>query len=377
MRFSIDPSAVSDLEVGEATLTGMRDVLQKFRDQYGPFMHMISYSSMFPYYEMVGITFNETVINLLTSALAVMIVLFLLLPPGPSFLAVVSVLFADVCILAWIPITGLNLNAITSTCMVMSVGIAVDFSSHVTHAFVETDGQGKTGGERASMAVTRMGRSLTTSAFTTFLSVFMLSTVNVPSNRTFFTMMSGVVLYGMAFGLLFLPILLSFFNPKYVEPVELNSPMTPLPPGEGAVLLEKTRSRGVRRHHRRVKKENLKEELKGEVVVKSDESDDEKSDVKKDETDHNEDETEAISDSSSDFEDARSYDSTGSKLLREVEMVALDPMPIDEASVEYRSSDLHEASEVQVISEVKEKPRVSESTSIKRVGQSPMKFQLC
>lgn len=239
VRFSIDPVAVTDLEVGEATLLGMRDVLQNFTDQYGPFISMTSYSSMYPYYEMVGITFNETVINLLTSALAVMIVLFLLLPPGPSFLAVISVLLADVCILAWIPLTGLNLNAITSTCMVMSVGIAVDFSSHVTHAFVETDGQGKTGGERASLAVTRMGRSLTTSAFTTFLSVFMLSTVNVPSNRTFFTMMTGVVIYGMAFGLLFLPILLSFFNPKYVEPVELNSPMTPLPPGEEACCLKK------------------------------------------------------------------------------------------------------------------------------------------
>ena len=91
VRFSIDPVAVSDLEVGEATLLGMRDVLQNFTDQYGPFISMTSYSSMYPYYEMVGITFNETVINLLTSALAVMIVLFLLLPPGPSFLAVISV----------------------------------------------------------------------------------------------------------------------------------------------------------------------------------------------------------------------------------------------------------------------------------------------
>ncbi|KNB45028.1 hypothetical protein JH06_1300 [Blastocystis sp. subtype 4] len=380
VRFSIDPVAVSDLEVGEATLLGMRDVLQNFTDQYGPFISMTSYSSMYPYYEMVGITFNETVINLLTSALAVMIVLFLLLPPGPSFLAVISVLLADVCILAWIPLTGLNLNAITSTCMVMSVGIAVDFSSHVTHAFVETDGKGKTGGERASLAVTRMGRSLTTSAFTTFLSVFMLSTVNVPSNRTFFTMMTGVVIYGMAFGLLFLPILLSFFNPKYVEPVELNSPMTPLPPGEEAVLLEKTRSRGVRRHHRHTKQENVKdkERLKGEVIVKS-ESENEgvvKSESKK-AMKHEEPVAEAISDSSSDFEDARSYDSSGSKLLREVEMVALDPLPVDEASVEYQSSDLRETSEVRLVPETKESVKntsvVSTSTSIKRVDPSALK----
>ena len=48
VRFSIDPVAVSDLEVGEATLLGMRDVLQNFTDQYGPFISMTSYSSMYP-----------------------------------------------------------------------------------------------------------------------------------------------------------------------------------------------------------------------------------------------------------------------------------------------------------------------------------------
>ena len=210
-----------------------------------------SYSTMYPYYEMVGITFRETVINLFTSALVVTLVLFLLLPPGPSLTAVISVVLADVCILAWVPFTGLNLNAISSTCMVMSVGIAVDFSAHITHAFVETDGAALSGAQRAAKAVTKMGRSLTTSALTTFLSVLMLSTVTVPSNRMFFTMMTGVVIFGMLFGMLFLPSVLSFLNPSYVKPVVVQSPVTPVPQGEEADRLERTRAQGVRRHHRR------------------------------------------------------------------------------------------------------------------------------
>ena len=222
-------------------------------------MKMVSYSTMYPYYEMLGITFQETITNLATSALAVIIVLFVLLPLGPSLLAVICVLLADVCILAWIPLTGLNLNAITSICMVMSVGIAVDFSSHVTHAFVETKSEGRSGGERAASAVTRMGRSLTTSGLTTFLSVFMLCTVKVPSNRAFFTMMSGVVLYGVLFGLVLLPTLLSIFNPSYKAPHVLESPMTPLAPGEEALALEKSRSKGVHRHHRKRVEEREKE----------------------------------------------------------------------------------------------------------------------
>ena len=189
--------AVQNIEQGEKTLIGARKVLKKYRDEYGVYVNMKSYSTMYPYYEMVGIIFEETIINLITSALAVTIVLFLLLPPGPSFLAVICVLLADVCILGWIPFTGLNLNAISSTCLVMSVGIAVDFMAHITHAFVETDSSTMNGGERAAATVIRMGRSLTTSALTTFLSVLMLSVVNVPSHRMFFTMMAGVVLFGL------------------------------------------------------------------------------------------------------------------------------------------------------------------------------------
>jgi len=80
VKFSIQPEAVSDLEVGEETLLKTREVLKNFTQEYGQFMHVSSYSSMWPYYEMVGITFKETVENLLTSALAVMIVLAVMLP---------------------------------------------------------------------------------------------------------------------------------------------------------------------------------------------------------------------------------------------------------------------------------------------------------
>ena len=287
-----------------------------------------SYSTMYPYYEMVGITFRETVINLFTSALVVTLVLFLLLPPGPSLTAVISVVLADVCILAWVPFTGLNLNAISSTCMVMSVGIAVDFSAHITHAFVETDGAALSGAQRAAKAVTKMGRSLTTSALTTFLSVLMLSTVTVPSNRMFFTMMTGVVIFGMLFGMLFLPSVLSFLNPSYVKPVVVQSPVTPVPQGEEADRLERTRAQGVRRHHRRHHSRKPEEKEKKE---KEEEEKEKKPEEKKPEK------VEAISDSSEDdFRDALSDSSESTAQTsapdiphtpREIEMVPMTRPP--------------------------------------------------
>ena len=276
VKFSINPVAVNDLELGEQVMLGARSVIKNVTSEYGMYIDMKSYSTMYSYYEMVGITFDETIINLITSAIAVMIVLFCLLPPGPSILAVLNVLLADICILAWVPLTGLNLNAITSTCMVMSVGIAVDFSAHITHAFVETDGS-LSGKERAAMAVTKMGRSLTTSALTTFMSVLMLSTVTVPSNRMFFVMMSGVTLFGLLFGMLLLPTILSFFNPGYEAPVPVVTPVTPLKPGEEAERLDKMRSRGVRRHHRKHHKKSGEEDQENqETEEKKEQGEEEK-----------------------------------------------------------------------------------------------------
>ena len=329
-----------------------------------------SYSTMYPYYEMVGITFRETVINLFTSALVVTLVLFLLLPPGPSLTAVISVVLADVCILAWVPFTGLNLNAISSTCMVMSVGIAVDFSAHITHAFVETDGAALSGAQRAAKAVTKMGRSLTTSALTTFLSVLMLSTVTVPSNRMFFTMMTGVVIFGMLFGMLFLPSVLSFLNPSYVKPVVVQSPVTPVPQGEEADRLERTRAQGVRRHHRRhhSRKPEEKKEKEEEEKKEEKEEKEEKKEEKKVEK------VEAISDSSEDdFRDALSDSSestaqTGAPEIphtpREIEMVPMTrpphrtPIPAEEEATPRSES-----------SPVSPKPTIkpSPSTALKKV----------
>lgn len=66
------------------------------------------------------------------------------------------------------------------------VGIAIDFSSHMTHSFVEKHG---TSFQRARSSIEEMGRSLITSGLTTFLGVFMLAFAPVPTNQAFFTML--------------------------------------------------------------------------------------------------------------------------------------------------------------------------------------------
>ncbi|KAK8789990.1 hypothetical protein WA158_006770 [Blastocystis sp. Blastoise] len=206
----ISQEIVNKLALGKDTMIEMRKLVDDSNNEYSSQLSLFSYTDLYHYFEMIGVTFNQTIINILTSAFAVLLVLLLFFSIIPALITMLCVLFADISILSWIPQMNLDLNAITSVILVMSVGIAVDFSAHITHSFTHQQG---TGLERSKKTIQEMGRSLITSALTTFIGVFMLIFVPVPTNQMFFIMMSGVVLYGLLYGMILLPSLLSVINP--------------------------------------------------------------------------------------------------------------------------------------------------------------------
>jgi predicted RND superfamily exporter protein len=160
--------------------------------------------------------FGEMVTNLVISCICVFFVLLLLLHPILSLLVVTVIIIMDVLILAWIPIMGLELNSVTTICIVMSVGIAVDYSAHIAHSYQVNSG---TKPERAAKAVSDMGRAILSGGFAAFLGVLMLAFDNTEVKRVFFTMLAGILSIGMLHGLLLLPVLLSFFGPTYYFPM--------------------------------------------------------------------------------------------------------------------------------------------------------------
>lgn len=154
--------------------------------------------------------------NLFISCICVFFVLVLLLHPVLSLLVVFVIVIMDILILAWIPLMGLELNSVTTICIVMSVGIAVDYSAHIAHSYQVNSG---TKPERAAKAVSDMGRSILSGGFAAFLGVLMLAFDNTEVKRVFFTMLAGILTIGILHGLLLLPVLLSFFGPTYYFPM--------------------------------------------------------------------------------------------------------------------------------------------------------------
>jgi len=173
------------------------------------------YMFMYLYYEQYAIIVKEALFNLGLALLAVFIITMLILANvGASVLVMMCVVLVDVDILGLMYLWGLTIDSVAIINLVLAIGLAVDYSVHVAHAFVQTPG---TRQERADKALEEMGTAVVHGAFSTFLAVLILSTSKSYIFRIFFKQFFGICLFGGLHGLCLLPVLLSIMGPAYVD----------------------------------------------------------------------------------------------------------------------------------------------------------------
>ena len=71
---------------------------------------------------------------------------------------------------------GLTIDPISCVIIVLGVGLCVDYSVHIAHAF--NVARGETGGERARAALTTMGPAILNGGTTTWLALIVLAFSN-------------------------------------------------------------------------------------------------------------------------------------------------------------------------------------------------------
>ena len=127
-----------------------------------------AYSIVFKFYEQ----FEQTLPNVIQSFIIAIEAMYLIaLIFIPDLISVICIIFSMLSIMigllgamnAW----GLSLSSITMIELIMSIGFCVDFSAHVTHAFIACVGKGNRQ-ERAYKACMRMGFPIFNSAITEF-----------------------------------------------------------------------------------------------------------------------------------------------------------------------------------------------------------------
>jgi len=159
--------------------------------------------------------------NILLAILCVFITTWMLLFNfGASLQVLGCVVLTLVNVGGFIHFWGLTIDTVSCTNIIISIGLCVDYSAHIAHAFMSTQG---TRDERVKAALADIGPAVFNGGFSTFLAFVLLAGSKSHVFATFFKVFFLVVLFGLYNGLFVLPVALSFLGPKAYGSEESNS----------------------------------------------------------------------------------------------------------------------------------------------------------
>lgn len=197
---------------------------------------MVVFSTEFIYYEHYVSILKNT---LLAVGVAIIGMLFVALMFIPHPISVTCVTLTMVTIVlgmfGFMHFWGLALSAITTVQIILSVGFCVDFTVHISHAFMTATGKNRN--ERVMSALEKVGIPILNGAISSILGILMLAFAGSYIYKSFFKTMLLVILLGLAHSVLLLPVLLSFIGPRRTSKPKVFIPISlstyhPKPPSE-------------------------------------------------------------------------------------------------------------------------------------------------
>lgn len=194
-------------------------------------LHVFAYSPAFIFIEQYAAIYSQTLqtLGICVGVVFLITAIFLPLPIMILFITM-SVVLIMLSVIGFMHFWNLTLSSVTMIHIVMCIGFCVDFSTHVCHAFVQSEGNDND--KRVELALNRSGGPILNGALSTIIGVSMLIFSNSFIFFSFFKVMFLVMVFGLMYSMLLLPVLLSFLGPHYmyvekmtstVEDAEINS----------------------------------------------------------------------------------------------------------------------------------------------------------
>ena len=186
-------------------------------NKMNPDLQVFPYSSAYHFYEQYDTIVKETAINLSICILAVLIVSFCMLgfQIYPSLVILMSITMVIVDMMGVMVMVGIPLNAISLVNLIMSVGIAVEFSAHIVKSYVSSPHTCPI--RKAKFALVTTGPSVFSGiTLTKFVGIVVLAFAKSKLFEVFyFRMFLSVIVLGATHSLIFLPAFLSLFKDSY------------------------------------------------------------------------------------------------------------------------------------------------------------------
>mmetsp|Transcript_27432 Transcript_27432/g.12778 ORF Transcript_27432/g.12778 Transcript_27432/m.12778 type:complete len:154 (+) Transcript_27432:185-646(+) len=146
--------------------------------------------------------------NMGTALIAVFVVVYLMMMELIASILVVFLVAAVVIdLMGTMHFWDETWNSVTVINSVMCIGLAVDYSAHITHAFLVAKGT-----YRLKHALGELGASVCHGAISTFLAIIPMAGAVSYLFKIFFKMWFGIIIFGIGHGMLLLPCILSFFD---------------------------------------------------------------------------------------------------------------------------------------------------------------------
>ena len=213
MSFLLVPGPLSD---GQKAVDCMDDL----RALLDPMGESFAYHYVFLFWESYKVFVPEIIKNVSIAAACVFVLVTLLAANAfIGLFVLIAIALIDFCLLGFMPWIGVEVNGVSVICVVLAIGLAVDYSVHIAGAFLTISAEPLENGassrtQRAAHALWKMGPAVINGGFSTFLAVTPLFFATSYVFRVFFRMFTLIIFFGLWFGVLVLPCVLSIIGPK-------------------------------------------------------------------------------------------------------------------------------------------------------------------
>lgn len=205
-RFIIQTHHIWDTSIESKMLTELRAIAEESK------FNVYAYHQYFIFMDQYLLVRSVT-IQSVAAAAVVMTIISLIFIPNPLCALWVgfSIVSIELGIIGYMTLWGVYLDAISMINLIMCIGFSVDFSAHISYAFISS--KESEPNARMKDALYSLGLPIVQGAMSTLLSVTFLLFSPSYIFVTFFKIIFLVVFFGAIHGLFLLPVMLSLIGP--------------------------------------------------------------------------------------------------------------------------------------------------------------------